>query len=205
VRLAVGLACALSAILIPASGLNRPLRAQAQADRWESSLSKSARQLTYSSTVALLGRPTTIRIGFFCDPTQTRTEHGALGFDLYVSNASALAPFAFDDFEGPDAPALKKPGLRVVVTRPGKPPLSFSVAPSGWYPGDGSFAFGVSAVSNLAGSQPRKLLTTLAEGAERLQITIADLRDPHLVLAVAVPVAGKQTQFSALLAGLTSR
>ena len=162
-----------------------------------------AAKLRYHATVELLGKPTPVQLVFHCDPHSDAAAKGALGFDLFIDGAKALAPFAFDDFEGPDAPALRKPLLRAIVHRKGKVPLTFQVAPSGWYDTTDRFAFGMSALSSASRSTPRSLLNALGAGsADRLTLEITDFRRPDVKLAFDVPVADQAAAFRALLAGL---
>ena len=128
-------------------------------------------------------------------------EHGVLGFEVYLSDVAGLSRFHFDDFEGPDAPALKKTPVRATVTPAAGRPVPFTLTASGWYPREGSFAFGVTAASRLAASPQRRLLSALA-GASALRVVITDIRDPGQSLDFVVPVAGRQADFTALLAGL---
>jgi hypothetical protein len=166
-----------------------------------------ARSLRYSGTAVILGKPIPIELTFFCDPEETATIHGALGFDLFLGKIADLAPFHFDDFEGPDAPVSDKKLLQVTIARKGKSPQSFSMVPSGWYAPpdklDGkAFGFGVSEVSHRAKSTPKSLLQALGDDAESLRLTITDDRDANVKLEIVVPLAGKQSDFKALLAGL---
>jgi hypothetical protein len=162
-----------------------------------------AAKLRYHANVELLGKATPIELVFYCDPHSDANSKGALGFDLFVEGAKALAPFAFDDFEGPDAPAARKPLLRAIVHRSGKIPLTFQSPASGWYDTADRFAFGVSAPSGALKSTPRSLLAALSSaGAERLTVEITDFRRPDVKLAFDVPVADRTAAFKALVAAL---
>src|ERR1700685_2103536 len=77
--------------------------AQNSNEKWEPLTSEpKAHTLRYSATAILLGKPTPVSLKFYCDTTRTKTETGALGFDLVVDKIATLAPFDFEPFEGPD-------------------------------------------------------------------------------------------------------
>jgi hypothetical protein len=86
--------------------------------------------------------------------------------------------------------------------RAGRAPASFTFAQTGSYPRADSFTFSVSALSHAAGSRQKALLTALGEGGDTLRLTITDFRSAALKLDLSIPVAGKQADFKALLAGL---
>ncbi len=174
----------------------------ADSGKWEASRSGSGRFLTYSGVATVLGKATPVTAKFFCDTTYTANEKGALGFDLTLGHVAALAPFHFDDFEGPDAPAVEKELLVVTITRKGKAPLSFKVAPSGSYPEEGSFTFEGSDVTHKAVSTPKSILRALGDDAEDLRFTITDYRNAKVKIELTIPVSGKQADFKALLAGV---
>jgi hypothetical protein len=170
--------------------------------KWEASRSGSGRALTYTGVATVLGKATPVTVKFFCDTTYTANEKGALGFDLTLGHVAALAPFHFDDFEGPDAPAVSKDLLVVTITRKGKAPLPFKVALSGSYPEEGSFTFEGSEVTHKAVSTPKSILRALGDDAEELRFTISDYRNARVKLELTIPVSGKQADFKALLAGV---
>ncbi len=171
------------------------------AGRWTSATKYTRNSLTYSATASLLRQKTPITIVFGCDPTSDKESSGTLGFEVEIKNPSKITAFPFDDFEGPDAVAA--PEVRVTLSRKDKPALTFKTSAGGWYSEVDTFCFGVSEVSKKSKSVPRSILQALAEGdAESLKITIANPRDPKRALEMTVPVAGKQSDFQTLLAGL---
>ncbi len=114
-----------------------------------------AHTLRYSATASLLGKPTAVSLKFYCDTTRTLTETGAIGFDLVIDKITTLAPFDFEPFGRPDAPAARRNLMKITVTRPGKPPLVINTSAAGWSPDGPNFAFGVSAESYKAASPSR--------------------------------------------------
>jgi len=174
----------------------------ADAGKWAASRAGSGRSLTYSAVATVMEKATPVTLKFFCDTTYTASEKGAVGFDLTLAHVAALAPFHFDDFEGPDAPASAKELLVVTIARKGKAPLSFKVAPSGSYPDEGSFTFEGSDITHNAVSTPKSIIRALGDDAEELRFTITDYRDAKLKIEVTIPVAGKQADFKALLTGV---
>ena len=136
-------------------------QAQAPAPRWESALENGTRYLRYSAPVTLLGKPARIKAIFYCNPLRGKDENGALGFDLQIAHAPTLAPFAFGDFEGPDAAVPGKP-MRVTISRSGQPDLAFDLAPNGSTPEGDDFVFGIAEVSHVAVSEPKAILKALA-------------------------------------------
>ena len=107
--------------------------------------------------------------------------------------------------EGPDAVAGakgRKP-MELIVKRKDKAPLVLKVVPNGFAPHITNYAFGIAALSKEPRSDAKTLLRALeAADAESLQIIITDTRQPTLKLDLTVPVAGRQAEFKALLAGL---
>ena len=162
----------------------------------------STQFLEFATVVALDGKVTNGMVKFFCNPHTDKTSRGTLGFEIQVQSAKKLAPFRFDDFEGPDAATNGKKLVTASLLRAGKPPQVFTFMQSGWYATGETFAFGVADESQLRRSPARNLLEALLEPAERLQIVIADPRNPKLQLSVSLPLTGQQGQFKVLLAGL---
>lgn len=180
-----------------------PALAQVSNEKWQPVKNEpNAHSLNYSATATLLGKPTPVGLKFFCDTTRTATETGALGFDLTVDKISTLAPFDFEPFEGPDAPAAKRNLMKITITRPGKPPLVVNTSAAGWSPDGPNFAFGISDETYRASSTSRTLLRALADNADTLAISITDSKNPKVKLEFSVPVAQKTADFKALLAGL---
>lgn len=185
------------------AGLALPVAAQNAQAQWQAvKVDGAARSLDYRASTPLLGKPTPVRLKFFCDITHTRTESGALGFDLVVEQIAALAPFNFDAFEGPDAPAGERKLVRVTVARTGKPPLLIDTRAAGWSPDGPNFAFGVSAETWRASSDAKTLLRALADGADTMRIVIADAKNPKVKLDIKLDVAQHADDFKALLAGV---
>ena len=176
-------------------------QAQPKAPGWESSVENGTRYLRYAAAVTLLGKPAEIKAIFYCNPTRGKNENGALGVDLQIAKVSALTPFSFQDFEGPDAAVPGKP-MRVTIARAGQPDLVFDIAPNGSSPEGDDFMFGFAEVSHLAVSEPKAILKALAAGAETFRVVITDPRKPQLKLDITVPVTGKAAAFASLLAGV---
>ena len=175
--------------------------AQSPAPKWESSVENGTRYLRYAAAVTLLGKPAEIKAIFYCNPTRGKNENGALGVDLQIAKVSALTPFSFQDFEGPDAEVPGKP-MRVTIARTGQPDLVFDIAPNGSSPEGDDFMFGFAEVSHLAVSEPKAILKALAAGADVFRVVITDPRKAALKLDVSVPVTGKAAEFQTLLAGV---
>lgn len=147
------------------------------------------------------GKAVTITATFFCNPTRDKESSGALGFDLQISNVKALAPFKFDDFEGPDARVRSKL-MRISVTRAREPDLVVTAVPNGSYSDVDTFTFGFAEVSHLAQSEPKAILLALAKGAQSFKAVITEPRNAALKLEIEAPVAGRQSDFQALLMGV---
>jgi len=180
-----------------------PACAQVANEKWQPVKKEpSAHTLSYSATATLLGKPTPVSLKFFCDTTRSSTETGALGFDLTIDQIATLAPFDFEPFEGPDAPAARRNLMKITITRPGKPPLVVNTSAAGWSPDGPNFAFGISDESYRAGTTSRTLLRALADGADTFAISITDSKNPKVKLELSVPVGQKTADFKALLAGL---
>ncbi len=117
-------------------------------------------------------------------------------------NNAKLQPFNFTAFEGPDAPAASKKLLQVTVMQSGKPVLSMSSEVYGSTLDANQFAFMMSDLTRASKSTSKSILRKLSEGADMLQLTVTDYKNPKLKLEFSVPVAGKQAAFKTLLAGV---
>lgn len=199
-----GAAFVLPCIML-ACALAGPAAAQAPGKWSTDKLGDTGRTLAYEATVPLLGKPIKINLVFMCDPVSKGEVNGTVGFDLYLHKVAALKPFAFDDFEGPDAVAGdkgRKP-MELIVKRKDKAPLTLKVVPSGFTPHMTNYGFGLAAMSKEPKSDAKTLLRALESAdAESLQIIITDTRNPKLKLDLTVPVAGRQADFKTLLTGL---
>lgn len=171
------------------------------AGTWESANRNGQRRLTHAATATLLGQATPFTVLFQCDPLSSKDVHGTLGFDLTLRNVSKLKAFPFADFEGPDATAT--PVVEATVTGKGKSSRTFRTHAAGWYSDASSYCFGVSELSETPRSVPKSILQALGEdGTENLRLTVSDPRNAKLRLEILIPVAGKQKDFRALLAGV---
>lgn len=197
VRTLILLGCWL--LLLPAC-----LMAQSDAPPgWSASQQGSTRMLNWNGVVSLLDQQTRISLRFSADPTHTRELTGAVGFDLYLpDDVAALAPFNFDDFDGPDAPAAEHDWVQITVERKDQQDLVLHTSASGWTPDGNNFAFGVNALSYEKDSVPRNLLVALAAGAERVRISITDPQVTTRKLEFVLDVTGQQAAFAELLTDL---
>ena len=172
--------------------------AHAQEGRWQTvPRAGGTPVLRYQSTATLLGKPAPVTVEFFSDPHSDAASKGVTGFDIFIDGVKSLAPFGFEDFEGPDAAALKRKPMRAIVTGAGTPAATYLLSPSGWYAESDRFGFGVAAVTSKA-SDARAILNALARGAQ-LSITITDLRDSRLKLQIEIPAQSQQAAFKALV------
>jgi hypothetical protein len=157
--------------------------------------------LAFNGQATLMGKTVPVALQFYRSTSQSKTVQGAIGFELHVSNVDKLAPFAFDDFEGPDASTIGKPLLRATINRTGQAALSFSASPSGSYVSQGVFSFEVSELTRKPTSTAKSVLQALAgDTAESLRIVITDPHDAKRTLDLTLPVADKHGDFKALLA-----
>lgn len=172
--------------------------------QWQSSVEPGGtRYLTYSAPVTLLGKPSAVKVIFYCNPLRSKNENGALGVDIQIAKVASLASFSFDDFEGPDA-AVPGQAMKVTITRAGQPEMAFRIAPNGSRPNEDDFTFGFAEMSHVPVSEPKTILKALGAGAETFRVVITDPRKPTLKLDVTVPVLGKQAAFQALLVGVAA-
>lgn len=160
-----------------------------------------ARTLSFKGTAQLMGQTVPVELQFFCSYEESKMLHGAIGFDLRISAVDTLKPFAFDDFEGPDAPTNGKSLMRVSIDRTGQAALAYQASPSGSYTGDRVFVFEVSEVTRKPTSVAKSVLKALTDDkAERLHIVITDPHNARRTLDLSVAVAERRGDFKALLA-----
>ncbi len=158
------------------------------------------RNLSFKGAAPLMGKSVPVELQFFCSYENTKILHGAIGFDLRVSGVDKLAPFSFDDFEGPDAPTIGKSLMGLSISRLGQPTLAYKASPSGSYVADGVFMFEVSEMTQKPSSIAKSVLKALADDkAESLHIVIADPHDTKRSLDMTLAVADKRADFKTLL------
>ena len=155
--------------------------------------------LEFTGAATLLGNPSSFTVTFHCDRTETKTEHGTLGFTLTVHDVTPLKDFHFDDFDGPDAVAQAKKLVRVEVSGSGASPVTFDLQASGSYTDENAFSFGVSALSSER-SEVKTLLESLGKGTDLVVITVTDFQNAGIKLMVPLSVRENQTDFEKLLA-----
>ena len=130
---------------------------------------------------------------------------GAIGFDVELEHPETLTGFHFDDFEGPDAPTLKRKLLTAAVVRADGSRQAFQASPSGSYSVHEGFVFEVSEVFYRKGSTARRVLEELGTDATSLTLTILDSRVSSSRIELTIPVTGKSADFRWLLAELPAQ
>src|SRR4030095_6853696 len=99
-------------------------------------------------------------------------EGATLSLVYTVLDAKAAAPFGFDPFEGPDAPASKKRLTTIqVLSKSGNLMSRFSV--SVYFTSENSFSFEFSRLSRRV-SEATRIVRRITEGAERLIWEVKD-------------------------------
>ncbi len=160
----------------------------------------NAHTLSFKGTATLMGQSVPVELEFFCGFDNTKMLHGAIGFDMRVGAVAKLAPFSFDDFEGPDAPTIGKSLMRIGVQRTGQAALEYKASPSGSYVADGVFMFEVSDMTQKPSSIAKSVLKALADDkTESLHIVIVDPHDAKRSLDLSLAVADRRGDFKALL------
>jgi len=175
------------------------------AEGWSRSSDKQSRTLSYSSAATVLGQNTHLDATFYCNPEKTKDTTGALGFEVEIRDPGQIKSFHFDDFEGPDAPALKRKLLTAAIVRPSGAAQRFQASPTGWYSVREGFVFEVSEVFYRKGSTARRVLEELRTDATALTLTIVDYRVSSTQLDLTIPMTGRSEDFRRLLAGLPSQ
>ena len=159
-----------------------------------------ARTLSFKGTANLMGKPVPVELQFFCSYENTKMLHGAIGFDMRVNGVEKLAPFSFDDFEGPDAPTIGKSLMQIAINRTGQTALTYQASPSGSYVENGVFMFEVSEMTQKPSSIAKSVVKALADDkAESLHIVITDPKDAKRTLDLTISMADKRGDFKALL------
>lgn len=176
-----------------------PARAQNTDERWSPVTRQyNTVEMTYRAVAPLMDRKVPIALRFWCNSTR-KGGVGGLGLEIVVGDYEALAPFDFLAFEGPDAPAGGQKLVHVAMRRSGKPPVAVTTAVNGWIsPDPPGFAFGVPGLVTERTSPGKSILSTLADGADALEVAITDFRDRTRTLQLGVPVAGHRAEFQAL-------
>jgi len=172
------------------------------ADGWSRRLDGHARTLTYASSATVLGRNTRVDATFTCNPERTKMSTGVIGFQVEIHDPDTLRAFHFDDFEGPDAPSLKRQLLTATVVRASGAGQRFQASPTGWFSVRGGFVFEVSDVFYREASTARKILEELRTEAVGLTLVIVDYRDSATRIELTIPLGGTSADFRWLLDGL---
>jgi len=150
----------------------------------------------------VLGHQTRLEARFYCDTERTKMSTGAIGFDIEMKDTDALGSFHFDDFEGPDAPSLKRQLMTATIVRANGAPQRFQTSPAGSTPGGGGFVFEVSDVFYHKASTARTVLEALQTEASTLTVAIVDYRVSSTRIELTIPMTGRSDDFRWLLAGL---
>ncbi len=130
---------------------------------------------------------------------------GAIGFDVEIAHPETITEFHFNDFEGPDAPSLKRKLLTATVVHADGTRQSFDASPTGWYSVHEGFAFEVSDVFYRKGTTARKILEALAKDASTLTLVFVDYRVSSTRLELTLPVLGRSDDFRWLIAQLPAQ
>ena len=179
-----------------------PFSPMGPADGWSRHSDGSGRTLTYSGSATVLGHHARMESRFYCDTERTKMTTGAIGFDIEIKDTDALGSFHFDDFEGPDAPSLKRQLMTAMIVRAIGAPQRFQSSPAGSTPVGGGFVFEVSDVFDHKGSTARKVLEALRTDASALTVVIVDYRVSSTHIELTIPMTGRSADFRWLLAGL---
>jgi hypothetical protein len=172
------------------------------ADGWSRGPDEHHRTLAYSGNATVLGHETRLDASFYCSTERTKMATGAIGFDVEIAHPDTIKEFHFDDFEGPDAPSLKRKLLTATVVHADGTRQNFEASPTGWYSVHEGFAFEVSDVFYRKGSTARRILEALAKDASALTLVVTDYRVSSIRLELTIPVAGRGDDFRWLLAQL---
>ncbi len=171
-------------------------------DGWSRSVDEHSRTLVYSWSATVLGKESSLHAAFYCSSEKTKTETGAIGFEIEIPHPDALSTFHFADFEGPDTPARKRQLLTAAIVRANGTQQRLLASPTGWYSVREGFVFEVSDVFDRKGSTARRALEELATDAAALTIVIADYQASTTRIELTIPMTGKSEDFRWLLNGL---
>jgi hypothetical protein len=189
----------LRSLLFIATALAAPL---VSADGWSRGPDEHHRTLSYSSSATVLGHDTRIDASFYCSTERTKMSTGAIGFDVEIAHPDAIKEFHFDDFEGPDAPSLKRKLMTATIVHTSGTKQRFDASPTGWYSVHEGFAFEVSEVFYRKESTARRILEGLANDAATLTLDIVDYRVSTTRIALTIPITGRSADFRWLIAEL---
>jgi hypothetical protein len=106
--------------------------------------------------------------------------------------------FHFDDFEGPDAPALRRRLTRLAVTG-GARPFQVTVAQSGSLSSElQGFTF-TAGGPNTGPNPVKRLLRSVVPGSGKLTVSIQDSQDPKALIRAEFPATGLSSLVGQLL------
>ena len=174
------------------------VQAQNTGGKWTQPVTgETVRNLSYSATATVLGKPAKFEVNFFCDPSNHKESAGALGVEVSFAGSDKLSGFTFAAFDGPDAPAQAKKLMQLSVD--GKPGFQANEQASVSYSDGKTFTFIVSELTRRAKSPAKSFLQTIAAAGDNVTIVITDFKNPKLTLQITVPVADQRSAFKKLL------
>ncbi len=199
IPLKAALVAVLSVFLVPFESS----RAEDPREAWHTELNgQTERSVSYSTYVTLLATKSTAKISFYRNIERTETSIGTLGLRVEIANYASLGDFHFSDFEGPDAPALGRPLMKVSIQQAADQLLSFELAPVGFVSSDVRsdqllFSFLVAQPSTEP-STAKEILRALGKDARSLELTISDTHNASITMRLVVPVAERSEDFRKL-------
>ena len=167
------------------------------------SIQSPLKSATLVQQTRVLATPSTARLSFNASSGDAATKATRMmSISLTLEPAGQLTSFDFDAFEGPGAPASKRKLMKVAVYANKRPPAVFWLNAAGWYSADAQDAFVFSHSHEVADPKGavRDVLTRLAQGAQRIEVSVLDSRNRAVALSASFDVEQNQAGFKALLA-----
>jgi hypothetical protein len=107
-----------------------------------------------------------------------------------VMGADKMQRFSFDDFEGPDAVAIKKKLTTFQVVFSAGEGATEKTAVTGYFAESDTFAFELSAKLNDAGTVSHLIEAMTSPSATKIKVTVEDNRNAKRTLQTEFPVTG---------------
>jgi hypothetical protein len=129
---------------------------------------------------------------------------GVANLVLTVVGAAKMKNFGFEDFEGPDAPAMRKPLVTMTVHRPRGDLVTTTAVTGSYTVSDEGFEFNLSLDYNRP-SKVTRITDALRQDGTGISVSVRGLKDPKKAINVDFPATGAPTVLGEIMNGCGER
>jgi hypothetical protein len=166
------------------------------ANEWETSVAENGMvEISTSTKSIIFGTERVVLLHIYCskyEKHESKTAKGMCGLEFDVSSANEIKEFYFGDFEGPT------PNAEAVMTIKANPGQEHVIRPAGWYSAVDPVRFAFGFDYQLKGKNVGVvggLLDDIKNGANSIEITITDSREPSKKIHASFSVIENRDDF----------